>query len=90
MVSLAMMPKPIPPSRDVVPVKYRSTKSCDKPIASNTCAPVYEAIVEIPIFDITFRTPLPKLLIRFATAFSGVIPVITPCSTRSSALSIAR
>jgi len=84
------MSKSIPPNRDVVPVKYLSTKSCERPIASKTCAPVYEAIVEIPIFDITLRTPLPKLLMRLATAFSGVMPVMTPCRTKSSALSIAR
>ena len=38
----------------------------------------------------TFRTPLPKDLIKLATAFSGVIPVMTPCLTKSSADSIAR
>ena len=47
-------------------------------------------MVEIPIFDITFRTPLPSDLIKLATAFSGVIPVITPWRTKSSADSIAR
>ena len=67
-----------PPSFEVTPTKYSSTTSRDKPMASNTWAPVYEAIVEMPIFDITFRTPLPSDLIKFATAFSGVIPVITP------------
>ena len=51
---------------------------------------MYEAIVETPILDITFNTPLPSDLIKLRTAFSGVIPVITPCLTRSSALSIAR
>ena len=79
-----------PPRREVVPTKYSSTTSCDRPIASKTCAPVYEAIVLIPILDITLRTPLPRLLMRFLTAFSGVIPVITPCNTKSSADSIAR
>ena len=39
---------------------------------------VKEAIVLMPILDITFNTPLPKLLIKFLTAFSGVIPVMTP------------
>jgi hypothetical protein len=53
-------------------------------------SPVYEAMVLMPILDITFSTPLPKLLIKFLTAFSGVIPVITPCRTKSSADSIAR
>ena len=46
--------------------------------------------MDTPIFDITFNTPLPKDLIKFLTAFSGVIPVITPCLTKSSALSIAK
>ena len=89
-VSSAITSSETPPKREVVPTKYSSTTSCDKPIASKTCAPVYEAIVLMPIFDITFKTPLPKLLIRFLTAFSGVIPVITPWSTRSSADSIAK
>ena len=51
---------------------------------------MYEAIVLIPILDITLRTPLPKDLIKLRTAFSGVIPVITPCRTKSSAVSIAK
>ena len=34
--------------------------------------------VEMPIFDMIFSTPLPSALIRFLTAFSGVIPVIMP------------
>ena len=47
-------------------------------------------MVEIPIFDITLSTPLPSDLIKFLTAFSAVIPVITPWLTKSSADSIAR
>ena len=90
MVSCAMISIPTPPRREVVPTKYSSITSLDRPIASKICAPVYDAIVETPIFDITFRTPLPKDLIKFLTAFSGVIPEITPCRTKSSALSIAR
>ena len=35
-VSSAITSKLIPPRRDVVPTKYSSTTSCDKPIASNT------------------------------------------------------
>ena len=77
-VSWAITSSETPPSRDVVPTKYSSTTSWESPIASNTCAPVYEAMVLIPIFDITFKTPLPRLLIKFFTAFSGVIPVMTP------------
>ena len=42
-----------------MPVKYSSTSSWPRPIASKTCAPVYDATVEMPIFDITFSTPLP-------------------------------
>ena len=34
----------------------------DSPIASNTWAPVYDATVEMPIFDITLSTPLPAAL----------------------------
>ena len=79
-----------PPSFEVTPTKYSSTTSRESPMASKTWAPVYEAMVEIPIFDITFRTPLPRDLIKFATAFSGVMPVITPWRTKSSADSIAR
>ncbi len=43
----------------MVPVKYSSTSSWLSPMASNTCAPVYDATVEIPIFDMILRTPLP-------------------------------
>ncbi len=44
----------------------------------------------MPILDMIFSTPLPSALIRFLTACSGVIPVIIPLRTRSSAVSIAR
>ena len=47
-------------------------------------------MVLMPILDMTLRTPLPKDLIKLRTAFSGVIPVITPCRTKSSAVSIAK
>ena len=43
----------------MVPVKYSSTSSWLSPMDSNTCAPVYEATVEIPIFDMILSTPLP-------------------------------
>ncbi len=59
-------------------------------MASKTCAPRYEATVEMPILLMTLSTPLPRALMRFATAFSGAIPVRTPERTRSSALSMAR
>ena len=29
-------------------------------MASNTCAPAYDDTVEMPIFDMIFRTPLPS------------------------------
>jgi hypothetical protein len=38
--SSATTSRPMPPSRLVVPVKYSSTSSCDRPSASKTCAPV--------------------------------------------------
>ena len=63
----------MPPSLEVVPVKYLSTTACDSPTASKIWAPVYDATVETPIFDITLSTPLPSALIRWATAFSGSI-----------------
>ena len=44
--------------RDDVPVKYSSMTARSRPMASKTCAPVYEAAVEMPIFDITLSTPL--------------------------------
>jgi hypothetical protein len=58
----------MPPSRLVVPVKYSSTRSCASPSASKTCAPVYEAMVEMPILLITLSTPLPAALTYFCTA----------------------
>ncbi len=48
--------------RDAVPVKYSSTRPFCRPTASKICAPVYEATVEMPIFDITLRMPLPAAL----------------------------
>jgi len=44
----------------------------------------------MPIFDITFRTPLPSALMRLATAFSDATPVMMPERMRSSTDSIAR
>ena len=61
-ISSASTSSPMPPSRLTVPVKYSSTSSRPRPIASKTCAPVYDATVEMPIFDITFSTPLPAAL----------------------------
>ena len=88
--SIAITSSPTPPSRLVVPVKYRSTNAWSRPIASNACAPAYEPTTEMPIFDMIFSTPLPSALIRFLTAFSGVMPVTRPLRTSCSAVSIAR
>ena len=52
----------MPPSCDTVPVKYWSTTSAPRPIASKIWAPVYDATVDTPIFDITLSTPLPHAL----------------------------
>ena len=60
--------------RLVVPVKYSSTSSSDRPMASNTWAPVYEATVEMPIFDMIFSTPLVLALTKFFTAWRLVMP----------------
>ena len=57
-----------------MPVKYWSTNSWLRPIASNAWAPAYEPTTEMPIFDMIFSTPLPSALMRFLTAFSGVMP----------------
>jgi hypothetical protein len=46
--------------------------------------------VEMPIFDMIFRTPLPSPLMRFRVAFSGVTPVSMPLRTSSSQDSMAR
>ena len=59
-------------------------------MASKTWAPRYDATVEMPIFDMTLRTPLPSALMRFLTAFSEVTPVIAPERTMSSTDSMAR
>ena len=52
----------MPPRRLTVPVKYSSIRASPRPIASKICAPVYDAVVEMPILDITFNTPLPTAL----------------------------
>ena len=60
--SAAISSRPIPPIRLLVPVKCRSTSSPSSPIASKTWAPQYEDTVEMPIFDMIFRTPLDSAL----------------------------
>ena len=52
-------------------------------------AAVGRATVEMPILDITFRTPLPSALTRLRTG-PGVMPVIVPERTIDSTVSIAR
>ena len=64
--------------------------SSESPIASNACAPAYDEIVETPIFDMIFSTPLPSALMTLCTASSGVTPVMMPARTRSSQVSMAR
>ncbi len=73
-----------------MPVKYWSTNSWLRPIASNAWAPAYEPTTEMPILDMILSTPLPSALMRFLTAFSGVTPVSMPLSTSCSAVSMAR
>ncbi|MNO07731.1 hypothetical protein D3C81_2300460 [compost metagenome] len=40
------------------PLKLRPTTSSARPMASNSWAPRYEVMVEIPIFDRIFSKPL--------------------------------
>jgi hypothetical protein len=47
-------------------------------------------MVEMPIFDMIFSTPLPSAVMTLRTASSGVTPASTPERTRSSQVSIAR
>jgi len=87
--SWARTSSPTPPRGVGVPVKYSSTSSWERPSAWKTWAPRYDITVEMPILDITLRTPLPSALIRLATAFC-LETVTTPSSTSRSADSIAR
>ena len=43
--------------------------SSPRPIASKIWAPVYEATVDTPIFDMILSRPLPSALIRLSAAF---------------------
>ena len=54
----------MPPMRDGVPVKCVSTSSVASPTASKICAPQYDEIVEMPIFEIVFSRPLAIALDR--------------------------
>ena len=49
---------PMPPTRDAVQVKYLSTNALSRPMASKICAPRYDWMVEMPILEVTFTTPL--------------------------------
>ncbi len=74
----------MPPMRDGVAVKYRSTTSGASPTASKICAPQYDGIVEIPIFEITLSSPLPIPFTARARACSAVIPSGSQPSSASS------
>ena len=69
--------------RDAVPVKCLSTSSSERPTASKICAPQYEEIVEIPIFEIAFNRPFAIAFTARACACSAV------SSTRPSSASCA-
>ena len=79
-------------SRDGAGEVFVDERPCDSPIASNTCAPVYEATVEMPILDITLSTPLPAALMYFLIAACGSTPPspYRPWAIRSSIDSNAR
>ena len=84
-MSLASSSIPIPPMREAVPVKCRSTSSRERPIASKTCAPQYDGIVEMPIFEIVFRRPLAMPLVARRCASSFVIAWGSSSRSTSSA-----
>ena len=79
---------PIPPIRDGVPVKWRSTSSEPSPTASKICAPQYDEIVEMPILEIVFSRPF---AIPFKARFCASSAVIDsgnmPSSTSSASVS---
>ena len=81
----------MPPMRDAVPVKCRSTSSGASPTASKICAPQYDGIVEIPIFDIVFSRPFAMPFVARCCASSAVIPGGSqPSSTSSASVSSMR
>ncbi len=79
---------PMPPMRDGVPVKYRSTSCCERPTASKICAPQYDGTVEIPILEIVFSRPLPIALTARARASAADRSSIAPVTRSSSVASI--
>ena len=58
--SVASTSRPTPPIREAVPVKWASTSSRSRPTASKIWAARYDWIVEIPILEIVFSSPLPS------------------------------
>ena len=81
----------MPPIRDGVPVKWRSTSSRESPTASKICAPQYDEIVEMPIFEIVFSRPFAIPLVARCCASSAVIPGGSqPRSTSSASVSSIR
>ena len=72
-------------------VKWRSTSSAESPTASKICAPQYDGMVEMPIFDIVFSSPLAMPLTARAFACSPVIPSGSqPLSASSASVSSIR
>ncbi|MCY1440693.1 hypothetical protein D9M71_569770 [compost metagenome] len=56
--SASMSTKRAPLMRLGTPLKLRLQTSSDRPMASNNCAPRYEVMVEMPIFDRILSRPL--------------------------------
>ena len=69
-------------------MKCLSTSSGASPTASKICAPQYEGIVEIPIFEIVFSSALAIPLIARACASSFVMSSVPSATSASSASSI--
>ena len=82
---------PMPPMRDAVPVKCRSTSSGARPTASKIWAPQYDGMVEIPIFEIVFSSPLPiPLIARCLRLLGRHASGSKPSSTSSPSVSSIR
>ena len=72
-------------------MKWRSTSSGESPTASKIWAPQYDGIVEIPIFEIVFSSPLAIPFAARRCASSAVIPGGSrPSSTSSASVSSIR
>ena len=74
--------------REGVPVKCRSTSAGSSPTASKIWAPQYDGIVEMPIFEIVFKSPLEMPLIARVCASSALsspsAPSLASCDSDSS------